>query len=237
MWTFFVLKIIMSRYVKTTVVGLFDFGNCFSNGNGENVDTQNKRYLQVEEKIVDSFNKLMCEKGLLSVKVSDIIREAGINRCSFYTHYRDISDLIEKTEQSIIDDMEKILRDAPVINESGECPPIESVTEHTRHIINYFYENGRVIALYAGDKGDPTFIGKIQKSISDIWSKNPINSALNIPSDYALAGLAGMLSGLFGSWLLNDFRETPDEFLEIVKKMMEGIPANIIDKGERNESK
>ena len=200
---------------------------------GGSVDTKNKKYLHVEEKIVTSFNKLVRENGLQSIKVSDIIREAGINRCSFYTHYRDKIDLVEKIEQSILDDLMEILSCQPPVEKDKEIIEAHAQSQAKR-IINYFYENGRTIALYAGDKGDPNFIPRIQREISAIWKNSPINSSLTIPSEYVLAGLAGMLSGLFGQWLLNDFKETPDEFFEISKKMAGKIPAGIIDinKGE-----
>lgn len=61
----------------------------------------NQRYQTSEKKMQDALLKLMANQELEDVTVRDICREAHINRTTFYAHYEDIYDLMEKTERLI----------------------------------------------------------------------------------------------------------------------------------------
>jgi len=45
--------------------------------------------------LVDSFKKLLKKKPLKKITVSDITSKCGINRMTFYYHFKDIYDLVE----------------------------------------------------------------------------------------------------------------------------------------------
>ena len=55
-----------------------------------------------EKAIKASFLKLLNERPLTKITVRDIVEDCGINRNSFYYHYRDIPALLEEliTEQA-----------------------------------------------------------------------------------------------------------------------------------------
>ena len=59
--------------------------------------------------IKEAFTVLMKEKGFQTLTVSDITRKAGINRGTFYLHYVDKYDLLEKLEEDLLDDLTEIL--------------------------------------------------------------------------------------------------------------------------------
>lgn len=61
----------------------------------------NQRYQTSEKKMQDTLMKLMASQEIEDVTVRDICREAHINRSTFYAHYEDIYDLMEKTERLI----------------------------------------------------------------------------------------------------------------------------------------
>ena len=49
-----------------------------------------------KQAIKTSFIKLLNEQPLNKISVRSIVEDCGINRNSFYYHYRDIPDLIEE---------------------------------------------------------------------------------------------------------------------------------------------
>jgi len=53
----------------------------------------------------DSIMKLLKEKSISTITVKEICKEADINRSTFYAHYSDQYDLLEKIEEEIIEDM------------------------------------------------------------------------------------------------------------------------------------
>lgn len=50
---------------------------------------------KTEKAISDALKKLLAKKPLNKITINDIAEECGINRMTFYYHYKDIYDLIE----------------------------------------------------------------------------------------------------------------------------------------------
>lgn len=60
----------------------------------------NQRYQENEEKMQRVFLDLLQEKSFNKITVRDICEKAQVNRSTFYTHYLDMIDLLEKTQMS-----------------------------------------------------------------------------------------------------------------------------------------
>lgn len=56
--------------------------------------TENNQTLSAEERIYNAFLSLCKTKPYYRIKVSEIVKEAGINRTTFYRHYTGMPDLI-----------------------------------------------------------------------------------------------------------------------------------------------
>ena len=50
---------------------------------------------RTEKAIANALKKLLAKRPLNKITISDIANECGINRMTFYYHYRDVYDLIE----------------------------------------------------------------------------------------------------------------------------------------------
>ena len=55
----------------------------------------NQRAVETENRIKYVFLNLLKEKDISRISVSDICRQAGIHRTTFYVHYKDVADLME----------------------------------------------------------------------------------------------------------------------------------------------
>lgn len=65
-----------------------------------------------------SFMKLLNERPLNKISVRDIVEDCGINRNSFYYHFRDIPALLGEI---ITEETEKLIREYPSISSLDEC--------------------------------------------------------------------------------------------------------------------
>ena len=63
--------------------------------------SNNKRYIETEERIHLAFEKLLSVKSFNEITVNSICNEAGISRPSFYAHYEDINDMMNQIELSL----------------------------------------------------------------------------------------------------------------------------------------
>lgn len=57
--------------------------------------THNEISLQTKKKLAASLKKFMMSKSLNKITVTDIIKDCGVNRKTFYYHFEDIYDLLK----------------------------------------------------------------------------------------------------------------------------------------------
>ena len=65
---------------------------------------------QTKAQIIDAFITILNTKDISKITISDITKEAKINRGTFYRHFDDKFDLINKKEDEILDQTKDILK-------------------------------------------------------------------------------------------------------------------------------
>lgn len=99
--------------------------------------------------IEDSFLALLKEKPYARVTVTELCERAQINRATFYKHYLDVPDLLEKIEEELFQQ----------IRAAFSAKQIE-VKSFLLDMLNYTYrERERFFAL-GGENGDPNLMTK-----------------------------------------------------------------------------
>ncbi|PMU45773.1 TetR family transcriptional regulator, partial [Pseudomonas sp. GP01-A3] len=76
--------------------------------------TQTLREIKVaktKQLIRDTFVELIEEKGFESISVRDITMKAGLNRGTFYLHYQDKYDLMDKNQNEILVGLKDAMKD------------------------------------------------------------------------------------------------------------------------------
>lgn len=185
------------------------------------------RVVKTERLIKKTFIALMDEIGFSKINVQKIVERAEINRSTFYAHYTDKFDLLDKTENDLLGNLKSIVREAPPELVPPKGLNYETLMAAIRCEVDYMHENGAVFTLLMSEKGDPSFTQKLSGLIQSAWTEEKLVERLSIPQSYAFAALIGMTSSLMAEWVKNGFRETPEEFVQIVSKIVKGIPQNI----------
>lgn len=192
----------------------------------KNTDT---RFLKTQALINNAFIELMETIGFTKITVKKIIDIAQINRSTFYSHYLDKFDLLDKIEDNLLIDL-KIIASTNHIEELTSNDFNRDLFDYYIHqIVNYMYQNGRLFALLISENGNPGFVNKFTNMIKNFWNEKNINKRLSVPQDYVLAAMTGMMSNLFIEWIKKDFVESPDEFSNIVMNIIKDIPQNIFN--------
>ena len=63
---------------------------------------QERRYRRTEALILNGLTTLLQQKSIKEITVRELADLVDINRSTFYLHYTDIYDLLEKTEQRLV---------------------------------------------------------------------------------------------------------------------------------------
>ncbi len=163
----------------------------------------NRRTLYTKMIIRESLIKLLKEKEIHKITVTDICKEADINRGTFYAHYNDPFDLLEKMED---DFFEKVME---YLNENSHNQ--DTITALTK-IFEMARENKDFCKILLNNVGDD----KILKRILYIANQDNINILISNLNDqnrnfieyltcFAVNGAVGIIE----AWIKNDFQEDP----------------------------
>lgn len=75
-----------------------------------------KRVLKTKKAIKAAHLSIMEEKDISDITISELTRKAGINRRTFYTHYRSISDIIDEIESDMVALLSEVVQKIDVID-------------------------------------------------------------------------------------------------------------------------
>ena len=167
--------------------------------------------------------ELIDEKGFNNISVTDLTQRADINRGTFYLHYVDKYDLLEKIENEIIQEIEeetKHLDSINMLNIDASNEPLPFMVK----LFEYFKENSVIVKSILGPKGDPTFERKIKKFIkTNLFEKQKfkifnIDDAV-ISEEYFIQYILSADLGVIKHWLEKNMKESPDEMALILARM------------------
>lgn len=194
---------------------------------------EQKRKTNTKENIKKAFIKLIKDKGFDSLTVSDLAREANINRGTFYLHYLDKYDLLDQLEKDIIEDLEEILLTNSELEKTDD--PIELIPyEKILEALYYIKEDYHFIEALAGDGGDPNFIQNIENVISEmIQSKieetdNQLRSEDYLPADYAEKIFLSSVVTIIDLWIEKGTYESPEQIARIITKAKQISPFDLL---------
>lgn len=80
-----------------------------------NEDVLDKRCRKTRKAIKTSLVKLMSEKDISNITITEIAEDADINRKTFYAHYKDLYDILDEIENDMIKQLFHILDHADIM--------------------------------------------------------------------------------------------------------------------------
>ncbi|MDN6165133.1 MAG: TetR/AcrR family transcriptional regulator [Tetragenococcus koreensis] len=188
-----------------------------------------QRNTQTKNKIKQALVQLLNKKNLEEITVSDITRHSQINRGTFYLHYLDKYDLIEKLEEDILTNIQQIF-DQPV--EKGEENPLIP----DRLILNALYyvkDDLAFIKALVEENGDPKFVSTFKKLLTNTVKKYiaheknqlPIEK---IPNDYAEEILLSSTISILLLWIKKGGKESPELLLTYINYARDTSPTELL---------
>ena len=163
----------------------------------------NKRRKESKERIELEFVKLLQNKDVKDINVSDICKKAKVNRSTFYANYIDIYDLVDKIKENMLNEFLEIYKDEV------------SQFKHSYNFLklfNHIKENQLFYKTYF----------KLGADLTDSLMRDNLNNEmilffgntkhLQYHIDFFKAGLNAIII----RWLNNNCKESPEEINEII---------------------
>ena len=191
-----------------------------------------RRRTKTEQRIREALARLLREKGMDALTVSDVAREAGINRGTFYAHYTDKFDLMEKQIQSVIDEIRDLLL-APGKErvDAHDLIPRENVLA----ALAYVKENREFVAAVTSDGTDARLQSQVKEALAQLIECRARSypeltlSYHGVPKDYGREMLLSGVTSVIWLWLRKGCVESSEEICDIVFANKNLAPGELLD--------
>ena len=172
----------------------------------------NQRSLSTNNRIEHGFLQLLPVKGIDKISVSELCKNVEICRSSFYLHYCDIYDLMQKIEVTKQEGIYNIFR----AEDSQTLMPLTN--DKLDILIDYIFENADYYRIFLCDLDNVIAIAKaISRNQSEMkhvdYHNLPKDFRINIYNkDFKITGLIVLVR----NWLSQECFESPDEFKQML---------------------
>ena len=162
-----------------------------------------------------SLKNLLLKKPLTKITVGDITDDCGINRMTFYYHFKDIYDLVE---WSCLEDAKRALEEKKTYDtwQQGFLQIFKAVQENKPFILNvYRCVHREQVEKYLQPLVDQLLLNVINEEAAGITVRDEDKQFIAQVYSYILIGL--MLD-----WIKDDMREDPQQIVEKLSKLIKG---------------
>lgn len=169
-----------------------------------------------------AFTDLISKKPIQSISVKELCEAAGINRGTFYAHYTDIYDLLEKLEAEMMEDFKNSLQPVIEANSIGEFVPHRIITG----VFQTLKDNADICAVTLGTYGDKEFAAKIINYGRTLYMKNYTKFFAEAPEkelEFCYAYISSGCIGLLEKWL--------DDGMTADAEYVAGLAEGLMEKG------
>ena len=175
-----------------------------------------------------SLKNLLLKKPLDKITINDITEDCGINRMTFYYHFKDIYDLIE---WCCVEDAKKALEGKKTYDtwQQGFLQIFEAVLDNKPFILNVYHSVSREqVELYLYKLTYDLLIGVVEEKSAGMNVRDEDKKFIADFYEYAFVGL--MLD-----WVKHDMKGAPHEIIEELSIVMHGNVTSALERFKTNK--
>ena len=134
-----------------------------------------KKRRETEKRIEDSLLQLMKEQTFETISIRQLIYLAEVNRSTFYRHYLDKYDLLEKIENRLLDDLQAYYQealDSACLFKLEKDFKVEDYIHDKQNLFHFFEPYLEDLAILLGPNGSPTSLLRLQEALREIFSQS-----------------------------------------------------------------
>ncbi len=120
-----------------------------------------RRVRRTRKQLRECLVTLLKQKKVQDITVRELTELADLNRGTFYLHYKDVFDLLEKTESELLDNFNQLVmkHDAEELKKHPYGIFVE--------IYTLAYDNADLVEILLGENGDLNFMNRLKQLIRD----------------------------------------------------------------------
>ena len=178
------------------------------------------RVIKTKQLLKDALLALIKEMNFESISVKKLTDRAQINRSTFYAHFYDKYDLLEKT---INDELLSFVKEAAP--KSGEeLTSVNTPKSFYLRATQYIYQHAEFFKIMMGENGissfQQQFLQIIKRYMANHLEKfHPHPDELGIPREFLISYVAHAYVGVISYWLESEMQYSPQYVAEKLADM------------------
>jgi AcrR family transcriptional regulator len=169
-----------------------------------------RRIRRTKKLLLNSLTKLMIDKKINKITVTELTELADVNRSTFYLYYKDIYDMIDKIESEMFEELDHQLKKLYISD-----PSRENTLAFFLFIFEFIRENSDMCKILLGQDGDYTFLNRLKKVIMESQPPN-MNKLDNTGNRYFMPFAVSGCIGAIQTWLQEDMVTSPEDISEFI---------------------
>lgn len=172
-----------------------------------------RRIRKTKKALKDGLIELLLEKNIKNISVRELTEKVDLNRRTFYLHYKDIFDLLEKIEDELFLEFNTIL-------DSHNFDTTESPLPLLEDIFTFLKDNAALCTVLLSNNSDLSFMDNIKTILREkcfiTWQvlfNLEDTEKFYYYYNYILSGCIG----IFDAWLKNGLKESSSEMASLTE--------------------
>lgn len=162
-----------------------------------------------------SLKNLLLKKPLSKITISDLTEDCGMNRMTFYYHFKDIYDLVEWT---CLTDAKRALDEKKTYDtwQQGFLQILEAVQANKPFIMNVYHcVHREQVEMYLRPLVEDLILNVVNEEAEGLNVRDEDKTFIVQAYSYIFIGI--MLD-----WIKEDMKENPQEIVERLNKLIKG---------------
>ena len=166
-----------------------------------------KKRRETEKRIETSLLQLMKEQTFETISIRQLIDLAEVNRSTFYRHYLDKYDLLEKIENRLLDELQAYYQealDSACLFKLEKDFKVNDYIHEKQNLFLFFEPYLEDLAILLGPNGSSTSSWRLQEVLREIFSQSiSLGDPLleEVEADLLLNHQAASFMGTLTYWL------------------------------------
>lgn len=191
------------------------------------IEPVDRRVRKTQRQLRECLITLLKEKKVQDITVRELTDMADLNRGTFYLHYKDVFDLLEKTEAELQEDFNQLVCKHDAVDLKQRPSVIFN------EIYSLVYDNADLIEILLGENGDLNFVNRLKQLIREKCLKDwmeVFRSGNAAAFDAFFSFIVSGCIGLVQYWLQTGLKETPEQMAKLTEHIItKGIGVLEID--------
>ena len=178
------------------------------------MNKQDSRFIASEARIKEAFYELLSRKSIDEIRVQEIIASAGINKSTFYSHYRDKYDLLDSMSADAVDMLFPALEGifSVILNEEIFQNDFDASYEVFADV---FQNNKDFFRIVMGNTSGSILASRISDLIEKIWVEKRIADPGIVYYSYLINAITCIIVGTAEKWVKRDCIDPPYDLIRL----------------------